>query len=174
MTKLKGFPPIAAKNTKVLILGSMPSETSLLKQQYYGHPRNAFWPIMDALFAASPELAYDRRTAILIQNGIAVWDVAKFCNRPGSLDADIEMSSLETNDFNIFFTLFPKLKHVFFNGGKAESVYNKFILPELLGHFSYMHYHRLPSTSPAFASMTLQQKIAAWQVVGQTCFRNEE
>jgi hypoxanthine-DNA glycosylase len=172
--KIKGFPPIAAKNAKVLILGSMPSEASLLKQQYYGHPRNAFWPIMGALFAALPELAYDQRTAILMQKGIAVWDVVKACKRPGSLDADIEMSSLETNDFNHFFTLFPKLDHVFFNGGKAETVYNKYIAQELLDRFSDINYQRLPSTSPAFASMNLQQKIAAWQVVGQTCYRNEE
>lgn len=174
MTKLKGFPPIAAKNAKVLILGSMPSETSLLKQQYYGHPRNAFWPIMGALFAAFPKFAYDRRKAILMQKGIAVWDVLKTCKRPGSLDADIEMSSLETNDFNYFFTLFPRLDHVFFNGGKAETVYKKYIAPELLDRFSDINYQRLPSTSPAFASMNFQQKIAAWQVVEQACFRNEE
>jgi hypoxanthine-DNA glycosylase len=165
MTKLKGFPPIASKNAEVLILGSMPSETSLLKQQYYGHPRNAFWPIMGALFAALPELAYDQRKAILMKKKIAVWDVLKTCNRPGSMDASIEMNSIETNDFTAFFVSQPSLKNVFFNGGKAENVYKKHIEPELLGCFDYIHYQRLPSTSPAFASMSLQQKITAWQIL---------
>lgn len=174
MTNLKGFPPIAPKSAEVLILGSMPSETSLLKQQYYGHPRNAFWSIMGVLFTALPELAYDQRKAILMQNGIAVWDVLKTCKRPGSMDSDIEMASIQTNDFVNFFASQPMLDQVFFNGGKAESVYKKCIAPELLNRFDYIHYQRLPSTSPAFASMNLQQKIAAWQVVRQACFRNEE
>ena len=171
MTKLEGFPPITSKSTKVLVLGSMPSETSLLKQQYYGHPRNAFWPIMGVLFAALPELAYDQRKAILVQKGIAVWDVLKTCKRPGSMDSDIEMASVETNDFVSFFASHPMLKQVFFNGGKAENVYKKYIEPELSSRFDYIHYHRLPSTSPAYASMNLQQKIAAWQ---EAIMKNEE
>jgi hypoxanthine-DNA glycosylase len=174
MTKLTGFSPIASKSAKVLILGSMPSETSLLKQQYYGHPRNAFWPIMGVLFAALPELAYDQRKAILVRKGIAVWDVLKTCKRPGSMDSDIEMASIEINDFASFFASQPLLKHVFFNGGKAENVYKKYIEPELSTCFEYIDYQRLPSTSPAYASMNLQQKITAWQVVRQAVFKNEE
>ena len=122
---------------------------------------------MGALFAALPELAYDQKKAILVRKGIAVWDVLKTCNRLGSMDENIEMNSIETNDFASFFASRPRLKKVFFNGGKAENVYKKFIEPELLSHFDYIHYQRLPSTSPAFASMNLQQKIAAWQVLKQ-------
>ena len=71
----KSFDPIADKNAKILILGSMPGTVSLQKQQYYGHPRNAFWPIIGHLFAANPEQDYLQRQAILQKHGIAVWDV---------------------------------------------------------------------------------------------------
>ena len=77
MSDIDGFAPIISGNASVLILGTMPSEASLLKQQYYGHPRNAFWPIMSALFASDPELCYRRRKEMLMKNGIAVWDVLK-------------------------------------------------------------------------------------------------
>lgn len=119
------------------------------------------------MFDALPELAYDQRKAILLQKEIAVWDVLKTCRRLGSLDSDIEMASIETNDFAGFFTARPLLKYVFFNGGKAENIYKKFVQPKLSSRFDYLHYQRLPSTSPAYASINLQQKIAAWQVIKQ-------
>jgi hypoxanthine-DNA glycosylase len=83
-----GFPPIAAAGARVLILGSMPSVASLAKQQYYGHPQNAFWPLMGRLFGAWPELPYDRRKAILCESGVAVWDVLH-CAAAGSLDTSV-------------------------------------------------------------------------------------
>jgi len=75
LCNIDGFAPIVSGNASVLILGSMPSETSLILQQYYGHPRNAFWPIMSALFGVAPELCYQHRKEVLMENGIAVWDV---------------------------------------------------------------------------------------------------
>ena len=165
MTILKSFAAIASADARVLILGSMPSETSLLKQQYYGHPRNAFWPIMGVLFAAGPELPYEQRKQILMQRGIAVWDVLKHCRRPGSMDADIDMASIEVNPFAAFFARHPLLRWVCFNGGTAEKVYRQRVMPDLSGKFEYLHYQRLPSTSPAYAAMNLQQKVAVWAVV---------
>ncbi len=173
MSTIESFPPIARKNAKVLILGSMPSETSLLKQEYYGHPRNTFWPIMGCLFFALSELPYQKREIILMRSKIAVWDVLKTCRRPGSMDSDIDMGSIETNNFNNFFVKYPLIRNVFFNGGKAESVYRKFIKPGLSKQFNYLQYQRLPSTSPAYASMSFQQKLSAWQVVKQARENNE-
>ena len=68
----------------------MPSVASLAKQQYYGHPQNAFWPIMGRLFGAGPELPYAERRRILCAQGVAVWDVLRECQRQGSFDAAIE------------------------------------------------------------------------------------
>jgi hypoxanthine-DNA glycosylase len=165
MLEIQGFPPIADARAKVLILGSMPSEASLSRQQYYAHPRNAFWPIMGVLFAAYPELDYAQRKNILLQNGVAVWDVLASCRRKGSADSDIAMDSIQTNDFAAFFLRHAAVTRVFFNGGTAQAVYKKYILPALNGQFAGLRYQRLPSTSPAFAGMTPGQKIAAWRVI---------
>lgn len=167
MADIEGFAPIVSGDAQVLILGSMPSETSLLKRQYYGHSGNAFWPIMGALFGAFPNLGYEQRKAILMENRIAVWDVLQSCHRRGSLDSNIAWASIRTNDFAGFFSEYKFIKRVFFNGGMAEKVYKKHILPSLDQRFSYLDYQRLPSTSPAHASLNLAQKLEAWKVIKQ-------
>jgi TDG/mug DNA glycosylase family protein len=167
MSAIDGFPPIVSGKASVLILGTMPSEASLLKQQYYGHHRNAFWPIMSALFGSDPELCYQRRKEMLMKNGIAVWDVLQSCNRLGSLDSSIDLSTIRTNDFTGFFTEYKYIKKVFFNGRMAEKLYQKRILPTLNYCFSYLEYQCLPSTSPAHASLKFEQKIEAWKVIKQ-------
>lgn len=167
MTIINGFAPIVSKSARVLILGSMPSTTSLAKQQYYGHPKNAFWQVMGALVGARPELDYQQRKQILIDHHIAVWDVLQSCIRPGSLDSNIDMDSIEVNDFVDFFSEYRSIKRVFFNGGAAEKVFNKQVLPKLDNRFGYLEYQRLPSTSPAHAGRTLEQKINAWKVILQ-------
>lgn len=165
MTMIDGFAPIVSASASVLILGSMPSSTSLAKQQYYGHPRNAFWPIMGVLVGAKPELDYQRRKQILLNHDIAVWDVLQSCVRPGSLDANIDMGSIKVNDFITFFNQYRQIRHVFFNGGAAEKVFNRRVLSTIAERFSYLEYLRLPSTSPAHAGMNLEQKINAWKAI---------
>jgi TDG/mug DNA glycosylase family protein len=165
MSAINGFPPIVSGNASVLILGTMPSEASLLRQQYYGHPKNTFWPIMSALFGSDPELCYQRRKEVLMENGIAVWDVLQSCHRLGSLDSNIRLATLRTNDFAGFFTEHNCIKRVFFNGRMAEKLYQKWILPALNHRFSHLEYQCLPSTSPAYAALKIAQKIEAWKVI---------
>ena len=160
---ITGFPPIAGQNARVLILGSMPSATSLNKQQYYGHPRNAFWLIMQEILTLDKGIDYQQRKQMLKQKGVAVWDVLKSCSREGSMDSDIEWAIVQINDFISFFLAYPLIVNVFFNGGMAEKIYNKYVLPEMVGQFAYLQYQRLPSTSPAYASMRQADKIVAWQ-----------
>lgn len=165
MNPIEGFPPIAAEDSRILVLGSMPSETSLKKQQYYGHRRNAFWRIMGELFGAGQEIDYEQRKQILMQNGVAVWDVLNTCCRKGSMDSDIDMDSIQINNFNWFYSVYPFIRTVFFNGSTAEKVYTKQISPILKKQYNYLRYQRLPSTSPAYASMKLDRKIEAWRVI---------
>jgi hypoxanthine-DNA glycosylase len=167
MSEISGFFPVVSVNARVLILGSMPSEASLLRQQYYGHVRNAFWPIMSALLGSNPMLCYQERKALLIENRIAVWDVLQSCSRKGSLDSNINLATIVINNFADFFTEYQAINRVFFNGKMAEKLYHKHILPALNHRFSYLEYQCLPSTSPAYASLSLEKKIEAWKVIKQ-------
>lgn len=158
-----GFPPTAiGSHIKVLILGSAPSVASLQKQQYYGHPQNHFWPIMQQLFDAGPEHAYEIRTQKLAQQGIAIWDVLAECERSGSLDSAITASSCQVNDFAGYFTACPELKFIALNGRFAEKTFRRHVQPPKHIDSAY-----LPSTSPANAGMTRSDKCKQWQCLMQ-------
>lgn len=165
MTKpISGFAPIADKSATLLILGSMPSQVSLATQQYYAHQRNAFWPIMLRLLDPDCQTTtYGQRTALLLNNDIALWDVLHSCHRTGSLDTAIAMNSIKANNFKAFFAIHPAINTVCFNGAKAENIYKKTVLPQLNSPFSDLTYFRLPSTSPAHATMSFQEKLDIWK-----------
>ena len=165
MRRVRSFPPLEDRHARVLILGSMPGAASLAADQYYAHPRNHFWPIMGRLFAAGPELPYAKRVRRLKSCGIAVWDVLESCVRPGSLDADIEEGSIAVNDFAGFFDAHPGIGAVFFNGAKAESAYRRHVLKGLPAAAGALPALRLPSTSPAHAALSLDRKLALWEML---------
>jgi TDG/mug DNA glycosylase family protein len=134
----------------------MPSEASLAKEQYYGHPRNAFWPLICALFAERYREDYAARKDMLIRHGVALWDVVAKCEREGSGDAAIH--SVTVNDFPAFFTAHPAIGHVFFNGGKAYELYKKHVgLTE-----NGLIYDRLGSTSPVHA-ISFEARMKDWK-----------
>ena len=134
-------------------------------QQYYAHRRNAFWPIMGDLIGAVPALPYESRIQILKSTGIAVWDVLASCTRDSSLDSDIEVASACANDFASFFSNHSGITHVFFNGAMAEKYFHTLVSQRLESRL--LQYQRLPSTSPANASMRYDQKLIAWQAIIQ-------
>jgi TDG/mug DNA glycosylase family protein len=158
------FPPVAAPDARLLILGSMPGKVSLAANQYYAHKQNLFWRIMGELFGAGPELPYEQRLAILQQSGVALWDVLKECFRESALDSDIVEDSIIANDFAGFFAQHSHIKRVFFNGAKAEQAFRRYALPTLT-HLPALELVRLPSTSPANASIPLATRIAQWRQV---------
>ncbi len=123
--------------------------------------------MMSALFGFDPELCYQLRKAMLKENGIAVWDALQSCSRSGSADSNIKLTSIKINDFAGFFAEYKGIRQVFFNGKMAEKVYQQRILPVLKHRFTYLEYHCLPSTSPAYASLKLEQKIQAWKAIKQ-------
>jgi len=156
----KGFSPIVGAQPKVLVLGSMPSQRSLQYQQYYGHPQNAFWWLMSQLFGFDSALPYTERVELLKQAGLAVWDVVYEAVRPGSMDADIQESALITNDFDAFLKAYPSITLLAFNGKASQKLFKKHVtgdiaLPQLT----------LPSTSPAYAAKSRDEKLIEWKQV---------
>ena len=158
MSRIHSFPPLARTDARLLILGSMPGEVSLAAGQYYAHPRNAFWPIMGHLFGFDPQADYAKRVAALLEARVAVWDVLHSCRRSGSLDSRIRDDAV--NDFTTFFADHPTISRLFFNGQKAEASYRRHVLPHLPRQLDYQ---RLPSTSPAHATLSFEAKLAAWR-----------
>ena len=161
MSRIRSFPPIVSEMSKVLILGSMPGALSLRAGQYYAHPRNAFWPIMEDLFDAGPTLSYEARIARLDASGMALWDSLQTCLRSGSLDASITEEA--ANDFPTLFSKYQSITHVFFNGRKAELAFRRHAMPSIRD--DHRNYARLPSTSPAHAGMSLTAKVKEWSIV---------
>lgn len=165
-----GFDPIAAKDARVLVLGSLPSKLSLEKRQYYGNPQNAFWRIMGELVGAGPDIAYELRAERLRQRGIAVWDVLRSAARPGSMDASIDLASATANDFATFYRRHPGLVLVCFNGKKAAHLYERLVAVPGTGTIAAtgnFEMKTLPSTSPAYAAMSYAEKLGHWSVVRQ-------
>ena len=160
------FPPIIAANSSVLILGSMPGVMSLRLQQYYAHPRNQFWPIIEDLTGVPARADYAERVERLAETGIALWDSLMACVRPGSLDASIVAGTEEPNDFSALLSAHSSIRAVCFNGKKSEQVFRKRVLPDLPAAVSgRLTFHGLPSTSPANASFTYAQKLERWRVI---------
>ncbi len=164
MTKY-GFPPVIDTQARVLILGSMPGEESLARNQYYANPRNAFWFILGQMLGFDHEMDYQTRIRILKKKKIALWDVLAACQREGSLDTAIKNETIRVNDFESLLGRYSGIDYIFFNGAKAEKEYVKRVLPLLESIDRDIQCQRLVSTSPAMAMMTREQKLVEWQVV---------
>ena len=157
---LTGLAPLVSQQTRLLILGSFPGVASLQAQQYYGHPRNHFWPILSAILASSQRnicaTSYENRSKWLLANKLGVWDVYASCEREGSLDSAICSATL--NDFSSLGRLCPNLQGIAHNGGES---FKHAKHTQLLG----LPVYKLPSTSPANASWSFEKKLSAWREV---------
>jgi hypoxanthine-DNA glycosylase len=158
----RGFAPIGDVRARILILGSLPGRKSIEMSQYYAQAQNSFWRIMEVLFGAGPALAYLERLERLIAYRIAVWDVLAAGERSGSLDSAIVTSSIVINDFQTFFARHRSLQLICFNGAKAAELYRRKVLPHLEPAHAVLDARVLPSTSPANASVSFNDKLARW------------
>jgi len=155
---ISSFPPIIEKNAETLILGTMPGLTSLMKQEYYGHPQNAFWKIMFSIFDKLPiPEEFQEKINLLIKNKIALWDVLQLCERKGSLDINIK-NQIE-NDFDSLFAEYPNIKRILFNGKESHKYFVK-----KFGLIEGITYYVMPSTSPA-NTVTFEKKLQFWSEV---------
>ena len=152
------FAPIADTDSKILLLGTMPGEESLRRQEYYGHKSNQFWKILFTLYNKPLADDYKERVALLQENGIALWDVLQSCEGAGSLDSNIKNE--QPNDFKKFYKKYPQIKHIFFTSQKAKQFYVKYVGLDEIHTFSV-----LPSPSPANAKMRPDEKIKSWREI---------
>ena len=162
MDQVQSFEPIIGQRPRIIILGSMPGVASLEAVQYYAHPRNAFWRIMQALFAIDAQAGYTQRVHELAQQPLILWDTLRACYRPGSLDSNIDADSARANDFPRLVQRYPEIRAILFNGATAEKFFKQLVVPQLRDDFA-IELLRMPSTSPANAGMNFEQKLAAWQ-----------
>lgn len=141
----------------------MPGVKSLQEQQYYAHPRNAFWQIMKCLLELDDDLDYTHSLGLIQMHGIALWDVAYQCIRPGSLDSEIDRNSVIPNEIARLLIANPTIQTICFNGQTAEKLFKRHF-PSLLAS-PEITFITLPSTSPAHASMKFADKLDAWHIV---------
>ncbi len=161
--RARSFPPVLGRAPRVLILGTMPSRVSLLKRQYYGHPRNLFWRLLgDALGEDLWSAAYPERLRTLKRRAVALWDVFASCERRGSLDSEIRDE--RPNPVGDLVRR-SRIRAVFFNGAKARAAFRR-AHPEGLRGVSL---HDLPSSSPANASVPLSRKRRLWRRLAAYC-----
>ena len=153
--RLQGLPPVIARQTRLVVLGSFPGAASLQAQQYYGHPRNQFWALLGVIWGVELKaMPYEQRLRELSQRGLGLWDVYASCRRKGSLDTAIQAPEL--NDLTCLRQLAPGLRHVAHNGAESARAMQQVAV---MG-FDVL---RLPSSSPANASWSFERKLAAWR-----------
>jgi hypoxanthine-DNA glycosylase len=156
--KAISFEPIVNEQSRILILGTMPGIKSLEKNQYYAHPRNAFWQIMFRLFNTEFSNNYEDRKNLILKNKLALWDTLKLCFREGSLDTNIKNE--EANEIHQLLEKYPKIHSIIFNGKAAEKFYRRYFQNK-----NPIKYYQLPSTSPANATKSFNEKFAEWKLI---------
>lgn len=151
----RSFPPIVDAHARILVLGTLPGEESLRRQQYYAHPRNLFWPIVFALFGTTLPADYAERLAFVAAHRIALWDVCESGERERSADTTIRRE--RPNAIDRLLDQHSLIRAVAFNGTGARRLYDRHFprRPELT-------YLALPSTSPAHATIDFAGKLARW------------
>jgi len=156
------FPPLVGEEPKVLILGTMPGRESLRKRQYYAHPQNQFWRLLGAVLGLDMKgMEYERRVAACKRHGVALWEVFQSCEREGSLDSAIE--DPEPTEVPELLRENTTIKAVFCNGGTSWSAFNRQFAESLPSGVSA---HALPSSSPAHAGKTFEDKLKDWMKIG--------
>lgn len=163
MTAKIGLGPVVDEKSRVLVLGTLPGDESLRLQRYYSNPTNAFWRLLASVFGASTGETYEERLAFLSEHRIALWDVLRSAERRGSSDAAI--MDAEPNDFAQLFSVYPDLRCVAFNGGKAGTLWRRYVAPRPDVPTTSLVTRVLPSSSgsPGRHVLPFEEKADRWR-----------
>lgn len=151
------IPPVYDTHSQILILGSFPSVKSREGQFFYHHKQNRFWKVLSAVVNDVLPVTIDEKKDFLLRNHIAVWDVISSCDIEGSSDSSIK--NAVPNDFSDILKAAP-IRQIYTNGGTAYKLYHKYC-----ENVTGMKAAKLPSTSPANASYSLDRLIGEWKVI---------
>jgi len=156
MTEYHTFEPLIFSDSKVLILGSFPSIKSFEEGFYYAHPRNQFWSILAAIYK-EPVQTKEEKIALCKEHNIALFDSASSLQREAKNSSDTNLKNITVNNFETLLAKYPNIQTILFTGKKAEQIFNT----------KYKHLQikkvLLPSTSPAYASMKFEEKLAKYK-----------
>ncbi len=152
------FGPVYDRQSRILILGSMPSVKSREQQFYYGHPQNRFWKVLSAVLGEAEPDSIDDKKAFLLRNHVALWDVIESCDIIGSSDSSIR--NVKGNDMQRILDT-AQISAIYLNGGKAYELFIKYCRPMIKGRELLLV--KLPSTSPANAAWQLDRLTKAWR-----------
>lgn len=148
------FDPVYNSESKILILGSFPSVKSRENHFYYGHPQNRFWKVLASVLEWNVPITIEEKKQMLLENGVAIWDVIASCSIVGSSDTSIK--DVVVNDFSKILEE-SQIENIYVNGTKAYELYHRYA-EEKTGIKAI----KLPSTSPANAAWNLERLCAAW------------
>jgi len=154
------FKPLIFKSSKTLILGSFPSLKSFENSFYYSHPQNQFWKILSKI-SGYPANLRDQRVWLLKQCKLALWDIVASCKRENSADSNLE--DITPNDIEALLNEYPNIEQIAFTSRLAQKIYKKYF-----SHLAVKTIY-LPSPSPAYASMSLEQKIQKYKELLGDC-----
>ncbi|MDD1712996.1 MAG: DNA-deoxyinosine glycosylase [Methanoregulaceae archaeon] len=156
-----GLPAETGSDPVILILGSYPGPRSLAAREYYAHPHNQFWRIMEALFQIDHLLPYPERVARLSGHRIALWDVIRSCRRKGASDSAIR--DVIQNDIRQFLESHPQIRFIGANGNTA----GRYLVSGMQEGpmFAWVRVVILPSTSPANTRYTFEEKLERWEII---------
>ena len=151
------FPPLYNKDSRILILGSFPSVKSREQMFFYGHPQNRFWKVISSVFECNEPETIEEKKQLLLEKGVALWDVIASCEITGSSDSSIK--NVKVNDLSEIFAV-ADIRQIFVNGKTAEKYFKKYTKTQV-GRDAIT----LPSTSPANAAWTVERLIEEWKVI---------
>ena len=150
----RGFGPVYDENARLLILGSFPSVKSREANFYYGHPQNRFWRVLAKVLEREIPAEIEGKKAVLLSEGVALWDTLEECDILGSSDSSIR-NAVPVDILRILNT--ANIRNIYCNGATSFSLFMRYLYP-ICGVTPI----RLPSTSPANAAWTEERLFGEW------------
>lgn len=159
----KGLAPLIGKNARILILGSLPGDESLRKQEYYGNPRNMFWNVIGNILDEKVPILYPEKVKYLKRHGIALWDTLHAAEREGCLDANIRNE--EFNDIAKLVSENSSIEVIVTNGSKTKKSFRKYLRKNPALTDRKIYYCTSTSAMSLCSGWNLERLISQWHEI---------